>query len=260
MASNNVANELVRFNAELISANQCRDFYYDPHTKRYTGIRKILKGWCPDIRMADKALHLDFIHTADGNPVYVEHNDNYYDLRKRFPKTIIRFREHINIDESTILTYTVDRGIYSIESFQDIIEDDKSHLITWEKGYQKDKWDNNKPIGKFDLDRSKNNNEDLLKYQFEYIDNNWYRDQRMRQLIVHATNPNGKTIEVSILSDDLTRNANEIIQLIFSRWLQENDFKYLEKHFGINQITSYKSISYKQLQDLLDDQQVVRGE
>ena len=26
---------------------------------------------------------------------------------------------------------------------------------------------------------------------------------------------------------------------MFNRWLQENDFKYRDKHFGINQITSY---------------------
>jgi hypothetical protein len=34
---------------------------------------------------------------------------------------------------------------------------------------------------------------------------------------------------------------------MFHRWLQENDFKYMEKHFGINQITSYASHSYEEL-------------
>jgi hypothetical protein len=260
MAANNVATELVRFNAELISAHQCRDFYYDPHTKHDTGINKLLKGWCPAIRMADKALHLDFIHTADGNPVYVAHNDNYYDLRKRFPQTIVRFRDHITMDKTAILTYIVDRAIYAIESFQDIIDDDNSHIITWEKGYQQDKWDNSQPSQKFNIYHTRNNNADLLKYHFEYIENNWHRDQRMRQIIVRAANPKGNTIEVSILSDDRTRAAEKIIRLIFCRWLQENDFKYLEKHFGINQITSYNSISYKELKGLLDDQQIVRGE
>jgi hypothetical protein len=260
LASNNVVSELIKFNAELISANSGRDFYYDPHTKRYTGLKKILKGWCPNIRMADKALHLDFIHTSEGHPLYVDHNDNYYDLRKRFPQTIARFRQQAAIDESAILTYIVDRGIYSIASFTDIIEDSNSHIITWEKGYQQDQWDAEQTIEKFYLYKYKNNNENLLKYKFEYIDLKWSRDPRMRQLIVRATNPKEKTIEVSILADDLTRNGMEIIQLIFSRWIQENDFKYLEKHFGINQITSYKSISYRQLQGLLDDQQVVRGE
>jgi hypothetical protein len=30
---------------------------------------------------------------------------------------------------------------------------------------------------------------------------------------------------VAILTDDLERSAAEIIQLMFQRWLQENDFK-----------------------------------
>ena len=44
--------------------------------------------------------------------------------------------------------------------------------------------------------------------------------------------------------------------MIFSRWLQENDFKYLDKHFGINQITSYGIIEYENLRDAVTDRQV----
>jgi len=43
---------------------------------------------------------------------------------------------------------------------------------------------------------------------------------------------------------------------MFNRWIQENDFKYLNKHFGINQLTSYRSTPYEQLRDELTDRQV----
>ena len=43
---------------------------------------------------------------------------------------------------------------------------------------------------------------------------------------------------------------------MFQRWLQENDFKYLDKHFGINQITSYRVIEYDQLRDKVKDRQI----
>jgi hypothetical protein len=43
---------------------------------------------------------------------------------------------------------------------------------------------------------------------------------------------------------------------MFRRWLQENDFKYLDKHFGINQITSYRSIAYGELAEGLQDRQM----
>ena len=48
-----------RWNARLVEALSESDFYLDPHTKHYTGQRPILKGWCPVIRWADKALHSD---------------------------------------------------------------------------------------------------------------------------------------------------------------------------------------------------------
>ena len=47
---------------------------------------------------------------------------------------------------------------------------------------------------------------------------------------------------------------------MFRRWLQENDFKYLDKHFGMNQITSYASVSYKDLKDQVEDKQMKSGE
>ena len=59
-----------------------------------------------------------------------------------------------------------------------------------------------------------------------------------------------------ILTDDLQRAAIEIIKLMFQRWLQENDFKYLDKHFGLNQITSYRSIEYEKLKAQVEDRAV----
>ena len=44
--------------------------------------------------------------------------------------------------------------------------------------------------------------------------------------------------------------------MIFQRWIQENDFKYLDKHFGIDQITSYRSIDYAELKGQVADREV----
>jgi hypothetical protein len=76
----------------------------------------------------------------------------------------------------------------------------------------------------------------------------------MRQIVVRVFDKKWKVlIEVSILTDDKTRNAKEVIELMLKRWVQENDFKYLIKHFGINQITSYAFVDYKDLRDKIDD-------
>jgi hypothetical protein len=82
----------------------------------------------------------------------------------------------------------------------------------------------------------------------------------MRLIRVRATNPAERTIELGILTDLLKRPSPELIWLMFHRWLQENDFKYMEKHFGINQITSYASHSYEELAKDLTDRQIKSGE
>ena len=241
---------------------QSNDFYLDPHTKHYTGIQRVLKGWCASIRWADKVMHGDFVHTAQGHPIYFEWMDNYDDLRVRFQPLIERMRATLGLDGNDpqtpprTLTIVVDRGIYSNDLFSLIAADPGLHLITWEKGYTPGPWNESLATTRFGVERPRNNSRDARLYQFSIIDRPWAHNPAMRQLIVRATNPEGKVVQVSVLTDDLERSAKEIVWLIFNRWIQENDFKYLDQHMGIKQITSYKSIDYADLHDHLVDRQV----
>ena len=81
----------------------------------------------------------------------------------------------------------------------------------------------------------------------------------MRQLIVRATNPQERTVEVGVLTDDRQRAASEIIYLMLNRWTQENDFNHLDAHFGINPITSYASVAYERLKDQVEQKQIKSG-
>jgi len=260
MASVETFERLVQFNAQGVQAAAYSDFYYDPHTKHYTGMKKVLQGWCSSIRFADKALHMDFIHTAGGNPVYIEHVDNYEDLRARFLKTLERFRSILEIDEKRVLTIILDRGIYSQDVFNTIINNERYHIITWEKGYKPVLWEEHSETGSFILERSRNRAADIRTYRFAYIDQKWEKNNKMRQLSVQATNPKGKKVQVSILTDDLERKAEEVICFMFKRWIQENDFKYLDTHFGINQITSYAATPYKRLKNEVEQRQIKSGQ
>jgi hypothetical protein len=242
------------------------DLYYDPHTTHYTGTQNILKGWCAAIRWADKLINSDYIHTSQGHPVYFECTDNFEDLRSRFLPLIGRLRASLQWSAQRVLTVIVDRGIYSNDVFNQVLTDPNIHFITWEKGYQAEKdtpWETlaaqHRAAGTYGFhtfSRQRNNSRDHRPYHFEYIHRPWAKNPAIRQIIVRATNPNGKTVQLSILTDDTQRPVREIVRLMFNRWIQENDFKYLNKHFGINQITSYRSTPYEQLRDELTDRQV----
>jgi hypothetical protein len=248
---------LVCFNARQIAADQHSDFYFDPHTKHYTGQQNVLEGWCPAIRWADKAMHSDFIHTPQGQPLYLETTDNFADLRERFFAMVERCRQVLEWPAEKVLTWIVDRAIFGQDVFEKVLANPVLHLITWEKGYERQSWPPDGGVsGSMVIERPRNRADDLRSYHLEYWDRTWPKDQRLRQLVVQATNPNGRTIQVSVLTDDRQRAAWEIIRLIFSRWIQENDFKYLDKHFGINQITSYGAMGYEELRDQVEDRQV----
>lgn len=96
----------------------------------------------------------------------------------------------------------------------------------------------------------------IKKNRFEYHEEGWKCDGQMKLIKVRATNYKSNTIEVGILTDDKKRDSKEIITLMFKRWVQENDFKYLGDHFGINEITSYSTIPYKQLESYLTDKEI----
>ena len=93
-------------------------------------------------------------------------------------------------------------------------------------------------------------------YQFSYHDGKWAAHPALRQIVVRATHSAGATAQLAILTDDLTRPAEEIVRLIFHRWVQENDFKYLNQHFGIDQLTRYRSLPYATLRAGLTDRLV----
>ena len=110
--------------------------------------------------------------------------------------------------------------------------------------------------GAFGLERVRNHAQDVRLYQFSYHDGKWAANPALRQIVVRATNPAGETVQLAVLTDDLTRPAESIVRLIFNRWIQENDFKYLNQHFGLNQLTSYRSVPCATLRAKLTDRLV----
>lgn len=255
-ADSQLINALLRFNQEKLGESVGTDFYFDPHVKHYTGEQNVLKGWCSKIRFADKIVQSDFIHTDRGAPIYFETTDNFADLRERFFGVVERARTVLGWPVDRVLTMVVDRGIYGEEVFERVIEDPFLHLITWQKGFVAESWDSSQVTGKTVITRCRNSSTDLKSYHFQYFERPWKKNPKLRQIVVLATDSKGRKLQVAVLTDAPKRSAEEVLKLIFRRWLQENDFKYLEQHFGINQITSYRSIDYEKLKDQVEDREV----
>jgi hypothetical protein len=73
---------------------------------------------------------------------------------------------------------------------------------------------------------------------------------------VRATNPKGRVAEMSTLCSNPEMPAAMAVGLIFNRWLQENDFKTLDQHFGLMEMTSRDFETYAAVASMLADRQV----
>jgi len=96
----------------------------------------------------------------------------------------------------------------------------------------------------------------VAAYRFQWQEHPWPRDPRFQRLIVRATNPAGRQIEVAILTSNPHSDRRSVIRVMFNRWLQENDFGYMNRHVGINELTSRAHESYASIGAKLDDRQV----
>ena len=228
-------------------------FYFDPHTKEYTGELDVLKGWCGRRHGIRKVVNLDCFHTRSGRPCFIQHYSSYYDMRERFFMSLALFDRLFDEDKRQGRTFIIDRGIYGLATLGRFWKD---YVITWEKGFKQPLWDPEEPSLHFERYRTRNNAEDRQAYKFECRESVWKRNDRFRRIVVKATHPEGRTIVVSILCSHPTMDVQDVVWAIFNRWLQENDFKYLDVHFGINQLDSRASDSFRSQAESFQDRPI----
>ncbi|MCK5804693.1 MAG: hypothetical protein KAI66_17780, partial [Lentisphaeria bacterium] len=244
-----------RRNAELLSDGPNRGvlFYFDPHTKEYTGQLKVLKGWCGRQHSITKTINLDSFHTRSGRPCFIRHYSPYYDMRERFFMSLAQFDRLFEQHKRQGRTFVIDRGIYGLATLQGFGPD---HFITWEKNYSGGGWDDDRAIITFCRLLPKNSSKDLRTTTFQCQQSPWRRDRSFRRIIVRVTREGGECIEVSIITSHPEMDVQDVAWAIFRRWLQENDFKYLDTHFGINQLTSRDSSSFRDRAGQFEDRPI----
>lgn len=247
--------EIFGQNAKLLNLQQQRNFYVDPHHKHYTGMEKILYAWSGKHHDCRKGILMDFIHTQSGAPCFIGHFDNYYDARDRFVLLVDTFRELFGEDAEGFV-WINDRGYWS-HDFLTRIAENRNSYIQWEKGYKNDAWaDACQHRGRFTIVRKRNNRSDKIKVRISWREQTWAKVPGARRLIVRIRRSGSEMIEVAIVSNESLMSAEQIIRLMLNRWLQENDFTYLTRHFGIDELGGRSFDSYAEIADELEDRQV----
>ena len=228
-------------------------FFFDPHTKEYTGQLKLLKGWCGRQHAVRRVINIDCFHTRSGRPCFMQHYSPYYDVRERFFMSLALFDRLFDKDKRKDRTFIIDRAIYGLDSLNNFQND---HVITWEKGFDGSGWEPEQETLTFFRYRRKNNKDDLHQCRFRCQESPWKRDPRFRRILVKASREDEEEVFVSILCSHPDMDVQDVVWAIFCRWLQENDFKYLDFHFGLCQLDSRAFVNFKNVADSFQDRPV----
>lgn len=237
-----VIRAIYRANMKLLKNDQ-RAIFYDPHSVPYSGGYNYLKGFLASKKRIGKMYNIDFFHTDSGQPCFMFHGDNYYDPRERFIMQLDSFCATFPEKVAALgMLFIFDRGLFGMDFFEKIISKGH-HFITWEKN-PPPRWDDSAETQMFMHHRLRNNSKDEQSVIVEYFETQWDKNKKIRNIIFRVHCDKKVSKELPLLCSDPDINAEDAVRLMLSRWCQENDFKFMNKHVGLHQISTYSHTDY----------------
>jgi len=251
---------LLAFNARLCGHQAPSHVFFDPHTKHYTGKHPVLPGWISSLKRVDKAIHGDWFHGPDGSPLWHRLQDNYDDLRTRFLPALRQFRQDLGLPGDHTLCVVIDRGIYGMETLLECQREPGLCLLTWEQAYRAgDEPMPGEGVERFTLVRKRNNSQNLVRVGVEAWEVPHPRIPGAGLIVCRLHRPGKEVAEIAMIRIGPTLSVRKVVKRMTRRWLQENDFKYSNTHFGLDQITSYRVTPYIRLAKEVEDRQIANG-
>ncbi len=199
--------------------------YVDGHMKVYSGKRRLQEVWNSQRRMPLPGVHTYFVNDSDGRPLLFLTEVLSTNLAKALPRIVDAIREVIGERSFTVI---FDRGGYDGKLFAWLTEQGIG-FITYQRG-----------------------NPALLPEAFSRKETR-FEGRRVRFFLAEDTVTVGGTgpwRRVVIRTKDghqtpiLTNlgaevGAARVACLMVARWRQENVFKYMGEHHGLDQLISY---------------------
>jgi len=209
-------------------------YYVDGHFSPYTGQAPVGKGWNAKRRLAEPG-HTDvYVHDATGRALYFLNRPLNDSLVKVLPDLVREIRA-VAPHQRVILVF--DRGGYSGPGFR-ALTDQGIGFLTYLKG--------RKARRRFPVDRfsqrwwALDDPTGIGKRQ-RHVYRVYERGTRIRGagLVRTVVVQDDEGHQIPVLTNCADLPAAKAVHLLRLRWRQENSFKYLVTHYGIDQIMQY---------------------
>jgi len=200
--------------------------YIDGHVRPYFGKQQLGKTHVTQMRIALPATTDYWVCDATGAPVLVVVSERNSAMTREMPPLLKDVRTVVGPDARPTVVF--DRGGFSQKLFKEILAANFDFL-TYRKGKQREF-----PRSEFvDLPIRRAGRDVVTKV----------RDRSIRLAnfglvrCVAVLRPDGKQTHVLTSRKDLT--AREVLERMFSRWQQENFFKYLSEQYAFDALWTY---------------------
>lgn len=200
--------------------------YYDGHFRPYYGPKKLAKGYYTQRRMPVPGSSSYFANDGKGRPLFFLLVAANYSLNRMLPTLIAKTREIIG---GQLLTVVFDRGGYSATVFT-ALEGLKILFITYAAKLQVEL-----PAAAF--------TSIPVRYRYRTVQYGvWEGTHTVKdfgELRLVVVKKGSK--QTPILTNDRTRPAAEVVELLLNRWSQENFFKTMVHEYGLNVVGAYET-------------------
>jgi len=225
-------------------------FYVDDHLETYSGKNKVLLGFSHVYDRMMEGIQHTFVHDRWGNPICFELRDNFNNFREYLPVMVKRVKSIYKGRRKP--TFVFDRFGYDKKLFAQFDKDLGAYYIVWTKG---DKTDYEKELIKFDEVEfyfRRNTPEKPRKVTIEIAELPRKRGEgRQRKILLRRKSSRRikekkRYMYSSLVTNDMRRPKEEIVEHLIYRWREECDFKVEVNEFGVDQITSYMMEDYRE--------------
>jgi len=199
--------------------------YVDGHMKAYTGKRRLQEVWNSQRRMPLPGIHTYYVNDGQGRPLLFLTEPLSTNLAKAMPRIIEAIREVISERRFTVI---FDRGGYDGKLFGWLC-DQGVDFITYQRGTPK------RPQDAFARHQTRFEGR-RVRFMLAEDHVKVGGTGPWRRIVVRTKDGHQTPILTSLGSDT---GVARIACLMFARWRQENLFKYMGEHHGLDNLVSY---------------------
>ncbi|MEO8746005.1 MAG: putative transposase [Candidatus Dormiibacterota bacterium] len=200
--------------------------YVDGHMKLYTGKRKLAEIWNSQRRMPLPGVLNYFVNDQQARPLLFIPEEANATLAKSMPRIIEAIREVLGNRPFTVI---FDRGGYDGKLFN-WLRGEKIDFITYQRG---------NPRLKPELFKRRECRFEGRRVRMQLAEDKVRVGQSgvLRRIVFRAPADAHQTPILTSLGPEL--GAARVASLMFARWRQENFFRYMREHHGLDQLLGY---------------------